>query len=194
MDRIIKGEEIASSNSAKALKDIEGVLKMSFSEEMGRADVKKSLSLRKIFDSVIKDQEYHIKEKNLKVKMDIPKDADKVLMRPRDLTLLCTNVVDNAIKFTKKGGINIKVVLKKGLIEIKVTDTGSGVRVQERDKVFERFYKRHAAASGMGLGLTISKEIVERNNGEIEVKSKGVNKGTTVIVRLPKTPGKGGKK
>jgi two-component system sensor histidine kinase ChiS len=194
MSQVKRGEEIASTNSSKALRDIESILKMSFVEETKKAEIMKPISLNKTISGIIKDSEFQIKAKNLKVNVDIPKDADKVLMNARDSLLLFTNVINNAIKFTEKGNIKIEAAVEKSLVEMRVTDTGRGVGLNEIDKVFDKFYKRHAALPGTGLGLSICKEITERNKGEIEVRSKGLNKGTTVIVRLPKAPEKGGKK
>jgi signal transduction histidine kinase len=126
-----------------------------------------------------------LKEKKLKLKVDIPKNANKVWADSREIRILFHNVLDNAIKFTKKGSISISSRLKRDSIYVKVKDTGAGIAPDMLEKVFEPFVKESASISGTGLGLSICKEIVERNDGTIEVRSKGKERGTTVIVKLP---------
>lgn len=109
-------------------------------------------------------------------------DKDKIIQ-------VLTNLVHNAIKFTKKGQIiiNSKLV-SKNLVEVSVNDTGIGVRLEDRDKIFESFIQmaplEYRIAGSTGLGLAISKEIVNKHDGEIRVESNKDN-GASFIVTLP---------
>ena len=101
--------------------------------------------------------------------------------------MLLSNIIDNAVKFTPKGKIQVSARPLKKMVEIKIKDTGPGIAKKDKDKLFERFQKGRTAFAGVGLGLAISKEIVERHNGNIKVESnKGKGKGTTVVVQLPR--------
>lgn len=107
---------------------------------------------------------------------------------PASIDQLFTNLVDNAIKFTpKKGQVSVQAELSVKDIIVRVKDTGIGMTKQERNQVFRRFYRAETSRTtkGFGLGLSISKAIVEQHNGTISVESKQ-QVGTTVIVTLPK--------
>lgn len=100
-----------------------------------------------------------------------------------------TNILINSVKYTQEGG-NIKVYI--GAVHddayIKIIDNGIGIPKEDLKRVFERFYRVDKARSremgGTGLGLTIAKEIIEANNGSIDIKSE-VGKGTEVIMTIP---------
>jgi signal transduction histidine kinase len=105
------------------------------------------------------------------------------------LAQLLDNLVSNAIKFTPAGG-RVGVVLSShdGLVRFQVSDTGIGITEQERERLFERFFRSQGALErqiqGTGLGLYISKAIVEAHGGRIGVDSDS-GEGTTFVVELP---------
>jgi signal transduction histidine kinase len=92
-----------------------------------------------------------------------------------------TNLVDNAIKFTATGG-RVRVELAAGVLVVR--DTGPGISPEQLPHVFDRFARAGALNSGAGLGLSISKKIVELHGGSIAVEST-VGKGTAFTVSLP---------
>lgn len=102
------------------------------------------------------------------------------------------NVLANAVKFTPEGGhIGIVVERAGAHVTIAITDNGIGIRPELLPHVFDRYRQGDDAGahcrSGLGLGLSISRQIVEMHGGEIRLESDGVGKGTTVTVRLPVT-------
>jgi signal transduction histidine kinase len=105
------------------------------------------------------------------------------------LAQVLDNLISNALKFTPAGGrVDVRVSAVDGSAVIEVQDTGLGIAEGEQEQLFERFFRSAQATRnaipGTGLGLTISKAIVERHGGQIELESsEGV--GTTVRVRLP---------
>jgi len=103
------------------------------------------------------------------------------------------NLVSNALKYTSEGGqVEIQVVGAEHVTKIIVKDSGRGIPPEDVPCIFERFYRadqsRNRATGGSGLGLTITKAIVDSHKGEIAVSSE-LDVGTTFIVSLPKSNG-----
>jgi signal transduction histidine kinase len=108
---------------------------------------------------------------------------------PARLAQVLDNLVSNALKFTPSGGsVEVRLHAEEAAAVLEVEDTGVGVPEEEQEQLFERFFRSsnamESAIPGTGLGLTITKAIVERHGGTIEVESAS-NAGTTVRVRLP---------
>ena len=97
-----------------------------------------------------------------------------------------SNLIGNAVKFTKEGSISYGYKLVDNQIVFHVTDTGTGIEPEKVGRVFERFAKLNNHAQGTGLGLSICKSIVERLGGKISVSSE-FGKGTTFTFTLPYT-------
>ncbi len=99
------------------------------------------------------------------------------------------NLVDNALKYTRRGGsITISAYRKGAEIEVRIADTGIGIAPEHLPHLFERFYRadtsRTSTTGGFGLGLAISQAIVQIHNGHMDVSSE-VGCGTTFAIRLP---------
>ena len=97
-------------------------------------------------------------------------------------------LLDNAIKYTNKNGkIDVELNHDKNKIKLKVRNTGEGIKKEDLDKIFERFYRvdtsRARETGGYGLGLSIAKSIVESHNGKIYAESN-IGKDTTFIVEF----------
>ncbi len=104
------------------------------------------------------------------------------------------NILTNAIKYTpENGAIKVYVGFVYNDAYIKIIDTGIGIPKDDLDKIFERFYRvdkaRTREMGGTGLGLSIAKEILDQNNGMIDIKSEQ-GKGTEVVIRIPTKQGK----
>lgn len=106
------------------------------------------------------------------------------------------NLLGNALRYTPTGGtVRCGATLGRDEVVLSVSDTGEGIAAEHLPHVFERFYRvdraRHRDGlddQGAGIGLTISKAIVEAHGGQIEALSDGTGAGTTITVRLPRTP------
>jgi heavy metal sensor kinase len=108
-----------------------------------------------------------------------------------DVTLLqraCSNILDNAIKYTQPGGrITVELVRKdEAMLEIQVKDTGPGIPVELHERIFDRFFRAESSRTspGSGLGLSFARAIVREHGGDIHVSSTP-GRGTCFTVRLP---------
>ncbi len=117
------------------------------------------------------------------IKNKITADKDRIEQ-------VLVNLLTNAIKYSPKGKrIFLNIDDKKDELIISIKDYGMGIPKKYQDRIFERFFriddKRHSASPGLGMGLFISKGIIEKHKGKIWVESK-VNKGSTFFFTLPK--------
>jgi signal transduction histidine kinase/CheY-like chemotaxis protein len=109
---------------------------------------------------------------------------------PDRLQQVVWNLLSNAVKFTPRGGkVQVGLLRVNSHVEVVVTDTGIGISADFLPHVFERFRQAEGGISrergGLGLGLSISKELVELHGGRIEAASAGENRGATFRIRLP---------
>jgi len=114
---------------------------------------------------------------------------------PDRLAQVVDNLLVNAIKFAPGGCVEVLVRAEDEVAVIEVSDTGRGVPEDERERLFERFYRSSTTASleagGLGLGLSIVKTIVDLHQGELEVRDREGG-GTTFRVLLPRSPSQAG--
>jgi GAF domain-containing protein/signal transduction histidine kinase len=130
-------------------------------------------------------------EKNISLIDDGLQEGTTVWADQERIGQVVRNLLSNAIKFTSDGGkVMITVRLREGdegLVEMEVSDTGSGISPRDQAYLFERFYRGEAAAQGIpgtGLGLAIVREIVEEHGGSVSVESE-LGVGSTFTVLLP---------
>jgi two-component system phosphate regulon sensor histidine kinase PhoR len=112
-----------------------------------------------------------------------------VLGSTKDLALLARNLLENAVRYTPRGGrVSVEVRGDDGRARLRVEDTGIGIPLRDLPRIFERFYRVDRARSrdtgGTGLGLSIARHVVERHGGEIEADSE-LGRGSTFRVTLP---------
>ncbi|WDT74284.1 MAG: ATP-binding protein [Candidatus Manganitrophus sp.] len=126
--------------------------------------------------------------KSLSIQSHLPENLPEIESDATKIKQIVTNLVSNAVKFTEKGGVTIRVedLSKEGWVEITVSDTGMGIEPESLPKIFESFYQIEESRvfGGSGLGLTIVKELVNLLQGKIRVTSE-VGKGSTFSVFLP---------
>jgi len=139
--------------------------------------------------SVVQMQEMVAREKGLYLKVSLdpqvpsmPFDSDKIIQ-------VLNNLISNAIKFTSKGGVTISSLCDatNKTIEVRVQDTGYGIKEEDIVKLFEKFQQLGEPTqrcAGTGLGLAICKEIIRQHGGEIRVEST-VGQGSIFIFTLP---------
>jgi two-component system phosphate regulon sensor histidine kinase PhoR len=108
------------------------------------------------------------------------------------LEQMVINLIDNALKYTEKGGVTISLLADGAAAVLEVEDTGIGIAPEHLPRVFERFYvvdkSRSRNMGGTGLGLSIVKHIVQMHKGEIALDSRP-GRGTKFTIRLPLASG-----
>ncbi|MFC1804995.1 sensor histidine kinase [Candidatus Omnitrophota bacterium] len=127
-------------------------------------------------------------QKGLDFKLDVDKDLPRIKFDKEKIIQVVVNLVNNALKFTNKGAITISSTKEGNTLKVSVRDTGSGISLPEQGRLFKEFEqlerKQQLGQKGIGLGLAISKEIVEGHNGKIWVDSQ-LGKGSTFSFLLP---------
>lgn len=173
-----------SQNSYTLLAMINDIIKLSKIEDSEKIE-KTNIDFSNLLLSSIENLKVQCKDKNIKMKHNIPKDI--ILYGNENMLLeLITNLINNAIKYNKENGkIEINLSQEKSLITLEVKDTGIGIPKKNQDRVFERFYtvdKSHSKKNGgTGLGLSIVKHIALQHNAKIYLESE-VDKGSTFKV------------
>ncbi len=138
---------------------------------------------------VIGTLEPHADLNHVQLKLVAPQDLPMARWDRDRIHQVLINLVDNAIKFTPaSGSVTLGLEPKGDRIEIRVIDTGIGIPEIDRPRIFDRFYRvdksRSRVTGGVGLGLSIVKDIIVAHKGTIEVTSV-INQGTTFIIDLP---------
>ncbi len=160
-----------------------GQLKFHFS------DVKVCDLVRDIF-FMFKNSKLYKEKEHVKLEIVLKADSEVVVNTDEDrLRQVITNLLNNALKFTSEGCVTLGCEEIDGYIQFYVSDTGIGIRDELMSRIFDRFYKiektKNIIYGGNGLGLTITKNIVEALDGNIWVESE-VGKGTTFWFTVPK--------
>jgi len=127
-------------------------------------------------------------QKGLELTSQIPLDLPAISVDPEKIAQSIGNLISNAIRYTPSGGkVTVSAAVEDDLFKLSVRDTGPGIAEEEQERIFQQFYRGKAArrfSDGMGLGLTIARDIVRAHSGEITlVSTKGV--GSTFTIQLP---------
>jgi CheY-like chemotaxis protein/anti-sigma regulatory factor (Ser/Thr protein kinase) len=128
--------------------------------------------------------------KDIAVTVHADEDAGLLRADPGRLQQVVWNLLSNAIKFTPKGGrVEASVRRADGRVELSVADTGKGILPETLPHIFDRFRQADSSTTrqygGLGLGLSIVREIVELHGGSVSARSEGENAGATFTVTLP---------
>jgi signal transduction histidine kinase len=159
--------------------------------ETGQAKINmREVNLNAIMKSLNDQYIINVKQNNISISLttSLSDDDSNILTDSTKLVQILTNLINNAVKFTKDGKIDFGYTLKDGFIEFFVKDTGIGIPLEFHTRIFERFYQVDSTVSrqysGTGLGLSICKGYVELLGGTIRVESES-GKGTLFVFTIP---------
>jgi len=126
-----------------------------------------------------------VETKGLSFQVDAPVDLPGVMADRSQIERVVTNLVINAIRYTKEGQIRVGAELRGHYVAVSVSDTGTGIPQEYLPHIFDKFVQVPGAATGgAGLGLAISRLIVEAHGGQISVQSE-LGHGSTFTFTLP---------
>ena len=180
---------VISSEARRMAKLVTDLLSLSRFDSNKVDIVKEEFDLGELAKKCQEKLQIEIDKKKLKVHCLVTANVPPVYAEKDGIERVIINILSNSIKYTNENGsINIYVGFVYNDAYIKFIDTGIGIPEEDLERIFERFYRvdkaRTREMGGTGLGLSIAKEILDRNNGTIDIKSK-INEGTEVVIRIP---------
>jgi len=144
----------------------------------------KQVELSEGLDSTLKLLQFRMGDR-IKVVRDYG-NVGTVTCRPEALNQVCMNLLVNAIQaIPERGEITVRTRRESGDVVISIGDTGVGISAEDRERIFELGFTKRRSAGGSGLGLALSRKIVEDHGGSIAIESRPGG-GTTFIVRIPR--------
>jgi len=148
------------------------------------------VNVEKLISTTVDILHIEAESKKIYLKFKKPKEIiPKIWADPGKLKEVVTNLIDNCIKYTDKGGVIVKLQKARDNMRIIIKDTGAGMTKAEIAKLFQSFSRGTAGTrshtQGTGLGLYVSKRFIEMHNGKVWVESDGEGKGSTFYIELP---------
>ncbi|MFH1294074.1 MAG: ATP-binding protein [Pseudomonadota bacterium] len=149
-----------------------------------------SISLEELISGVVEELKINVQKKGLYIKtMKSSESLPKIIADKEKLRQVILNIVDNAIKYTKTGGITIGLKRVDSRPQIKISDTGMGMTEEEIKNLFQMFSRSKTSSrlhtEGTGIGLYIAKKFVEMHKGKLWAESQGRGKGSAFFIELP---------
>jgi len=161
----------------------------------GVVSLKSSIELLPILEEITNALAYKAESKGIYLKLEKPKKTFAISADKEKLKAAIFNIVDNAIKFTVKGGVSVAITKNQDTItqnenlQIIVKDTGIGIPQDKIKSMFETQFERTAlaqkTATGSGVGLYLSGQIIKLHNGKVWAESEGEGKGSMFVIELP---------
>jgi signal transduction histidine kinase len=188
-DKAGRALQSISDNASRQARLIEDLLDFS-RVSAGRASLQmENVDIRELIRGVVESMTPTAVARAVELQLSSVPPVE-VLGDIRRLEQVFFNLVDNALKFTPKGGrVALDVRIVDGVVEVQVQDNGRGIEPDFLPLVFDRFRQADSTASrafgGLGLGLSIAKQLVEAHKGSISAESAGKGHGATFTVRLP---------
>jgi signal transduction histidine kinase len=149
-----------------------------------------SIDLRALVDELRETMEPLAREKGIALEVHLPTELPSVKADRTKLRRVLVNLLSNALKFTGKGGtVELRATRDtEGLVRVSISDTGVGIAPEDVERLFDKYEQARSRATrgekGTGLGLYITKQLVELHGGEIKVESQ-IGKGSTFSFTLP---------
>jgi len=189
-EETIKPLENVYQSNERLIKLVNDLLNVS-RIEAGRLEMKFEIaSLEEVIESIVEELKNEVEKKNIYLKYEKSKESlPKISIDKDKIRQAILNLIDNAIRYTERGGITVKLQVTSYKLQVIISDTGMGMTKAEISKMFESFSRGTAGTQlyteGAGLGLYVAKKFIEMHNGKIWAESEGKNKGSTFYIELP---------
>ncbi|MSR78491.1 MAG: HAMP domain-containing protein [Candidatus Omnitrophica bacterium] len=177
--------DILKKNVDRLMRTITSIMDLSKLESGMSQLTAVNLDLTEVLEQVCQDMEPICAQKKLKLVRHFSKETLSMTGDHDMLYRLFVNLISNANKFTEAGSITVQSQIAEKSILVLVTDTGPGIESAMIEKIFERFVQKTAASPGIGVGLTISRDIAALHHGRIWAESEGLGKGASFKVEFP---------
>jgi len=175
--------------SIKLVNELLDVSQFQLGKEVIR--VEPNVKITPILKEIVEELSFEVKEKGIYLKLNRPKeDLPLIKADHQRLKVALTNIIDNGVKYTKKGGVTVSAEVADSRILIVVKDTGMGISEKEIPLLFTRTFERGESAEkaygpGKGIGLYLAAQIIKAHQGRVWAESEGENKGSVFYVELP---------
>jgi signal transduction histidine kinase len=186
-DVVIKFET-STISLIKMVNDFLDVTQFQLGKEV--VSLKDDVNLCPIFKDILKDVELEADRKGIYVKIEKPEGDCSIKADEPKLKAALMNIFDNAVKYTNKGGVTINLKVENDKVKVKIKDTGMGISKERLPKLFDVTFERTEEAkknfaTGRGIGLYLSSQVIKAHNGKIWAESEGEGKGSTFYIELP---------
>ncbi len=189
---VVRDIEQINTSAQHLARLIGDVLDLASSEAGQLRILREPLDLAEVLGVAVKIGEQMAREKCLSWQAQLPPSGTWVIGDRTRLRQVTLNLISNAVKFTSEGQVKFITTVMEKEVMISVSDTGLGISPDELDIIFHEFYRSErtikSGYGGLGLGLAISKQLVEQHGGKIAVRSPGdLGTGSTFFFTLPIT-------
>jgi signal transduction histidine kinase len=183
--RMVARIEHEAARLARLVRDLLDLARL---EELDSGQQRRRVDLADVVRTQVQRMVPLAAEREISIVADLP-ESSVVIAVPEDIRSIVVNLLENAVRYNRDGGtVTVCLTRADGRVVLEVTDTGEGIPEQDRDRVFERFYRidkaRSRAAGGTGLGLSLVRHAAERHGGAVTLHSD-VGVGSTFRVELP---------
>ncbi len=171
--------------SERATHLVQQLLALARAEPEAMRQPPRPIDLSEVARRVVVEQSSMAVENGLDLGVSAEESA-VVLGHPEALRVLVGNLVDNAIRYTNSGRIDVETHVQGADVLLVVSDTGCGIPPEDRERVFDRFYRRDSGdTTGSGLGLAIVQKLAQRYGGQVDFDDGAAGRGLRVAVRFP---------
>lgn len=189
LKEVILKFEKSTINEIKIVNELLDISQFQLGKEV--VSLKPNIQIEPILNEVIEELKFEAESEGIYLKLEKDeKPLPLIKADPSKLKVALSNIIDNAVKYTNKGGVTVKCQISNDKLQIIVQDTGMGMSEEEQENLFTRLFERGAEAkkvftTGRGIGLYLTAKIIEVHHGRIWAESEGKGKGSTFYVELP---------